>query len=142
MTPTLAGRIQSRLFLLATLGAAWTAIIIPVLAAWIDAESVGDVYVTGFLALAVVAVVGIVWDVIYIQLQEYRWEKDWPALFGLLNGINEFITTAIGLAILGQTVNRAVVVHFATLWILIWFVANGPFRVFWFRTRFRGGKLA
>ena len=48
-------------------------------------------YSLGYAALVVVAVVGIVWELIYHGIQQFRWEKDWPTLFGLLTGINEGI---------------------------------------------------
>ena len=41
-------------------------------------------YRTTFLVLAAVAVVGIVWEFIYHFLMQFRWEKDWPSMFGLL----------------------------------------------------------
>ena len=29
------------------------------------------------------------WEFVYHLLQQFRWEKDWPTLFGLLVGIPE-----------------------------------------------------
>ena len=32
-----------------------------------------------------------VWEFVYQLLMQFRWEKDWPTLFGYLTGINEGI---------------------------------------------------
>ena len=42
-----------------------------------------------FLILAAVAVLGIGWECVYHFLMQWRWEKDWPTLFGLLTAIPE-----------------------------------------------------
>lgn len=147
MTPTLFGRIQTRLFLLATVGVVWMLIISPIVRPITpDGTSLGDVFSLGYAALVVVAVVGIVWEFIYHGLQQFRWEKDWPTLFGLLNGINEGIVVYFVLRAglpwdVGDVPGVAFVIMFATTWILVWLVANGPMRVVSLRWRFRGGRL-
>ena len=140
MTPTLVGRIQTRLFLVLVVGVPWTLLIVPLLAGLVEA-TVDEVYEVAFTALVLVAGIGVVWDLIYHQIQQYRWEKDWPTLFGLLTGINEFIVVAVGLALFGYAVDVAVSLHFLTLWLLIWAVANGPMRVAFPRWRYRGGRV-
>lgn len=147
MTPTLLGRIQTRIFLVATVGVVWMLIISPiVLPLTPDGTSLSDVYRLGYAALVVVAVVGIVWELVYHGLQQFRWEKDWPTLFGLLNGINEGIVVYFVLEAglpwdVGDVPGTAYVIMFATTWVLIWLVANGPMRVVNLRWRFRGGRL-
>ena len=146
MTPTLLGRIQTRLFLLATVGVVWTLIIGPFLKLFMDESTLGDVYRLAFGALVLVAVVGIGWELLYHGLQQFRWEKDWPTLFGLLTGINEGIVVALLLGAglpwdVGEVPMTAFTIHFATTWILVWLVANGPMRVVSLRWRFRGGRL-
>ena len=42
-----------------------------------------------YLILATVLVLGIIWELIYHVIQQFRWEKDWPTLFGLITAINE-----------------------------------------------------
>lgn len=142
MTPTLFGRIQTRIFSVAIIGSLWTLIITPVLPGITD---LGDAYAVTFRALAVVLVVGIGWEFIYHGLQQFRWEKDWPTLFGLLNGINEGIATwFVLLAILPPDLGitgAQYVMHFGTTWIAIFLFLNGPMRVFAIRWRFRGGRL-
>lgn len=141
MTPTLNGRIQTRLFLLATVGVVWTFIVTPFLP---GVEDVGAAYQVTFLALAIVAIVGIGWEFIYHGLQQFRWEKDWPTLFGLLTGINEGLVTWLVLIALvdpGSVTAAQFAIHFSTTWLLVWLVANGPMRVFSLRWRFNGGRL-
>jgi hypothetical protein len=41
-------------------------------------------FCVAFLVLLAVAVLGVVWELIYHFLMQFRWEKDWPTLFGLL----------------------------------------------------------
>jgi hypothetical protein len=147
MTPTLFGRIQTRLFLLATVGALWMLIISPIVRPLTpDGTSLSDVFSLGYAALVVVAVVGIVWEFLYHGLQQFRWEKDWPTLFGLVTGINEGIVVYFVLEAglpwdVGDVPGVAFVIMFATTWILIWLVANGPMRIVNLRWRFRGGRL-
>lgn len=147
MTPTLFGRIQTRLFLLATVGVVWMLIISPIVRPITpDGTSLRDVLSLGYAALVVVAVVGLVWELLYHGLQQFRWEKDWPTLFGLLTGINEGIVVYFVLQAglpwdVGDVPGVAFVIMFATTWILVWLVANGPMRVLNLRWRFRGGRL-
>lgn len=147
MTPTLSGRIQTRLVLLATVGVVWTLLIGPFIAAFLDSMTVGDVYRLAYGALLLAAVVGVLWELVYHGLQQFRWEKDWPTLFGLLTGIIEAIVVLVLLNAglpwdVGDVPMAAFVIHFATTWLFVWLVANGPMRVVSLRWRFRGGRLA
>ena len=148
MTPTLIGRIQTRIALLATVGVVWTLLIGPLLVGIMsdDDATLGDVYRLAFAALFVVGVVGIAWEFLYHGLQQYRWEKDWPTLFGLLQGVPEAVTTLLILSAglpwdVGDVPVGAYVIHFATTWIVVWLVANGPMRVIVPRWRYDGGRL-
>src|ERR1700761_9524693 len=86
MIPTLNGRIQTRIFALLVFGGIWTLILTPVLP--IDAP-IGTAYKATYIILLTVTVLGVVWEFLYHFLQQFRWEKDWPTLFGLLTAINE-----------------------------------------------------
>lgn len=146
VTSTLFGRIQTRLFLVVTVGVVWTLLIGPMLTVFVDDASVGDIYRLAFGALVLVAVVGIAWELVYHGLQQFRWEKDWPTLFGLLTAVNEGIVVALLLSAgipwdVGGVPWLAFTIHFATTWIVIWLVANGPMRIVSLRWRFRGGRL-
>ena len=146
MTPTLNGRIQTRIFLLNVIGVPWAFILGPVLPGRPEGASLWDVYEVTLTSLGIVLVVGIAWELLYHVLQQFRWEKDWPTLFGLLTGIPEGIVTFI---LLDNGIPRdygdisipLFVTYFATTWILVWLAANGPMRVPFLRWRFRGGRL-
>ncbi|MGH8910377.1 MAG: hypothetical protein ACRD0K_28750 [Egibacteraceae bacterium] len=143
MTPTLAGRIQTRIFLLAVVGSLWTLLIGPLLPG-VSGEPLATVYRTAFNVLAAVLVLGIGWEFIYHGLQQFRWEKDWPAFFGFLTMINEGLLLwllLVRLDLLHRPLPTSTfVVHFVTTWIVTWLCANGPMRLF-VRWRYFGGRL-
>ncbi|MFD5245159.1 hypothetical protein ACFWIW_11475 [Amycolatopsis sp. NPDC058340] len=144
MVPTLCGRIQTRLFLLALVGGVLTALLVPVLP--VDAPR-PEVYQSAFVVLAAVAVLGIGWELLYHLLMQWRWEKDWPTMFGLLTLVPEgllvgFLAVSGVLPWLpGPVPLNAFVLHFVVVWLGVWLVANGPMRVPFIRWRFRGGRL-
>ena len=147
MTPTLAGRLQTRWILLANVGVIWTLLVAPWLPGVEEASYVVRLRV-GLLALGVTAALGVVWELLYHLLQQLRWEKDWPILFGLLTGLHEglavrwVMVSAADLDIVAQV---PVATHwwlFGTTWVVIWLVAIGPLRVVTLRWRYRGGEWA
>jgi len=91
MLPTLNGRIQSRIFFLATIGSFWTFVMSSILPASIAGADVPWKYrlQDGFVALMWVAILGVVWECIYHFLMQWRWEKDWPTFFGFATFLNE-----------------------------------------------------
>lgn len=141
MTPTLMGRMQTRLFLLATVGVAWTLLVGPVLPR--SGGELSDIYRATFLALLLVGLVGIAWECLYQFVQQYRWEKDWPILFGLLQGIPEGLIAYVLVDALidGGVPGWTFTIHFFTTWVLVWLVANGPMRVVSLRWRYGGGRV-
>jgi hypothetical protein len=144
MVPTLIGRIQTRLVLLAVIGGLVTLVIVPVLP---GSAPIGDKYRDGFLVLITVAVLGVFWELIYHFLMQWRWEKDWPTLFGLVTLIPEGLLVWILLSaravpgIAGTVGGAAFLIQFLAVWLAVWFVANGPMRVPFIRWRFLGGRL-
>ncbi|WP_238008434.1 hypothetical protein KZZ52_23085 [Dactylosporangium sp. AC04546] len=144
MVPILSGRLQTRIFLLAVVGSAVTALIVPLLP---GGGPLSERYRTAFLVLAAVAVLGIGWELLYHFLMQFRWEKDWPSLFGLLTGVPEAVVLWLLLragAVPGVAAVpplTAFVIQFAAVWLAVWLVANGPMRVPFLRWRFRGGRL-
>lgn len=144
MVPTLTGRIQTRIFLLAVVGGLITLIIVPVLP---GSAPLGDKYQDGFLVLLSVAVVGVLWELLYHLLMQWRWEKDWPTLFGLVEGVPEGVLIWILLSagaipgIAGSVGGAAFLIQFILVWLGVWLVANGPMRVPFIRWRFRGGRI-
>jgi len=127
MVPTLFGRIQTRLWLLAGIGGLITVLLTPV--------------------LPMRAALSDVWELVYHLLMQWRWEKDWPTLLGLVTGIPEgllvgYLATQGLLPFLpGPASPAAFAVHFVVVWLAVWLVANGPMRVPFIRWRFNGGRL-
>jgi hypothetical protein len=140
MLPTLNGRIQTRIFMLATLGALITLVLTPVLPGDPD-------YRTTFIILATVLVLGIGWELIYHVIQQFRWEKDWPTLFGFITCVNEGALVWLLLeleavpGIDGEVPFGAFLIDFLVIWMAIWVAVNGPMRVPFIRWRFFGGRL-
>lgn len=128
MVPVLFGRLQTRLFLLLVVGSAVTALVTVVLHLR---------HRDTFLTLAAVAVLGVGWELLYHLLMQFRWEKDWPSLFGLLTAVPEGILVYLLL----RPPLAAFLLHFGAVWLAVWFVANGPMRVPFLRWRFMGGRL-
>lgn len=143
MTPTLLGRLQTRLFLIVVVGGLWTLGLTPLLPA---AGPLPDRYqATGAVLLAVV-LLGLLWEFIYHAVQQFRWEKDWPIMLSLLTGISEgtvvWLLIRRGLVPLAGTIPRdAFVLHFATTWLVTWLFLVGPMRVLFLRWRYTGGRL-
>jgi len=143
MVPTLAGRIQTRLFTLAVIGSLLTLLVTPLLGL---PGSLIDVYRTTFTVLAAVAVLGVGWEFIYHGLQQFRWEKDWPMLFGLLTGINEgvlvfFLARAEVVPFLSPVAPIPFLIDFTVVWLGVWLFVNGPMRVPFLHWRFLGGRV-
>jgi hypothetical protein len=143
MVPTLWGRIQTRLALLATVGLVVTAVVTPLLPA---KGPLGGRYATTYLLLATVAVLGVAWEFVYHLLMQFRWEKDWPTLFGLLTLAPEgalvwFLAERGFVPGLTAPSFAAFSIHIVVTWLSVWLFANGPMRVPFPRWRFHGGRL-
>src|SRR5215468_4797188 len=132
MVPTLPGRIQTRIFLLATVGVIVTAWLTPLLPL---PGPLSASYKTTYIILATVAVVGIGWELMYHLLMQWRWEKDWPSLFGLVTLVPEGLLVWLLLqagaipGIVGTVSAPAFCIDFLAVWLAVWLVANGPMRV-------------
>jgi hypothetical protein len=146
VVPTLMGRIQTRIFLLATVGVVVTALLVPILPG-LDGP-LSESYRTAYIVLAAVAVLGVGWEFIYHFLMQFRWEKDWPTLFGLITLVPEGLLLFLLLRadVLAFAIDQAPPASafwtlFIVVWIAVWLVANGPMRVPFIRWRFRGGRV-
>lgn len=144
MLPTLNGRIQTRILVSLVVGGLWTLLITPLLPV---PGGLADAYATTFTVLLAVTVLGVGWELLYHLLQQFRWEKDWPTLFGLVTAVNEGLLVWLLLAygavpgIDGPVPLAAFLIQFVTTWLVIWLVVNGPMRVPFVHWRFRGGRL-
>lgn len=143
MVPTLGGRIQTRMAVLTVVGSLWFLMITPLLP---QEAPLGTKYEGSFLVLGLVMALGVAWELVYHGLQQFRWEKDWPALFGLITGVPEGLVAWL---VLRQAIPRALpepnrlsyVIGFSTLWMIAWLFVNGPMRVPLVHWRFRGGRI-
>ena len=105
-----------------------------------------DKYRAMYEVLLIVVVLGVVWEFVYHGLQQFRWEKDWPTLFGLLLGVPEgsWRSPWPGAACWPgwrTSASTAFLVGFGTTWLVTWLLVNGPMRIFSVHWRFRGGRL-
>lgn len=140
MTPTLFGRWQTRIFLLATIGLITT---------WKFASGLlgtepGTSY---YWVLFYVALFGLIWDVLYNFLQKFMWDHDWPGAFQLLAGIAEGVLLGL-LArsnvlpfIDGSHFNLGTfVLHYGAVWVSTYLASWVMMRLLFPRWRFRGGE--
>jgi hypothetical protein len=142
MTPTLFGRWQTRLLLLATVG---VLVSLPFVMRVIDSDA-KSVY---FCVLGYVAVFGLGWDVLYNYLQKFRWDRDWPAAYQLLAGIWEFIFIYCGIKLFGflpiplskdKLLPTDFLLHYSLVWLAVFITSQSLMRIIFLRWRFRGGE--
>jgi hypothetical protein len=99
-----------------------------------------------FWILGYIAVFGLIWDVVYNYLQQFRWDRDWPAAFQLLAGIWEaiFVATAIktfGLPGVPRNLPLPTfALHYSLVWIGIFTASQALMRILFPRWRFKGGQ--
>lgn len=143
MLPTLNGRIQTRIFMLVVFGGVITLVLTPVLPGDPD-------YRTTYLILAAVLVLGVLWELVYHAIQQLRWEKDWPTLFGLITALNEgaLVWLLLDLELVpgidypyDGVPFWAFFIDFSVIWLVVWVWTNGPMRVPFIRWRFFGGRI-
>lgn len=136
MTPTLVGRWQTRLLLLATLGVLVSAPFCPITGS-----------LAPFAVLAWVAILGFAWDILYSFLQAFRWERDWPPAFIVLTAIIEgavvyLLATGFGLPGVPKDLSlQLFVAQYGLVWLVTFFFAQGPMRVIFPWWRFHGGRV-
>lgn len=139
MTPTLLGRWQTRFFLLGTLGLVITAIL------WFKYANLGQpaplFQVLGYLALF-----GLGWDVLYDYFQQFRWDRDWPAIFQLAAGVWEglfifALIRVVGLPGIGREISLSVFLwHYGLVWAAAFLSSQSLMRILFPHWRFRGGQ--
>jgi hypothetical protein len=143
MLPTLNGRLQTRIFMLVVFGGLITLVLTPVLPGDPD-------YRTTYLILAAVLVLGVLWELVYHAIQQLRWEKDWPTMFGLITALNEgaLVWLLLDLELVpgidypyDGVPFWAFFIDFSVIWLVIWIWTNGPMRVPFIRWRFFGGRI-
>lgn len=137
MTPTLAGRWQTRTLLLATIGLAITLLFV------LAFNSAAFLWV-----LLYVWLFGVLWDVLYIALQQLRWDRDWPSAFVVINGLTEgaliyLLIATVGLPGLpaGSVPLGIFIAHYGIVWLAVFLVSEGPLRALFPFWRFHGGRV-
>jgi hypothetical protein len=137
MTPNLAGRWQTRAALLATLGVIVTSIFWAV-------DRAGPFFVVLFY----VFLFGLAWDVIYILLQKFRWDRDWPTCFQIGAAVVEGILIYALISTLGLPGIKAgsvplglFIAQYGLVWLATFLWVQGPMRLVSLRWRFHGGRF-
>lgn len=143
MTPTLFGRWQTRILLLATIGVLIT---LPFALKIIGPPDLKDGAIYFFI-LGYVAGFGLIWDILYQQLQKFRWDADWPGALQLIAGIWEAIFIAAIVKIFGlpgiapNDLNLLwFAVHYSVVWLAVYTASQTIMRILFIRWRFRGGQ--
>ncbi|MEV6253236.1 hypothetical protein ACIHAX_15005 [Nocardia sp. NPDC051929] len=146
MLPTLNGRIQTRLLALSVIGFVVALLITPFLPT--GSSSIGQAYRVTLSVLLATVLVGVLWELLYHLLQQFRWEKDWPTLFGLVTILNEgaliWVLVRYTTVVLPEHLRpplAAFLIQFVVTWIAFWLIVNGPMRVVFHRWRFQGGRF-
>jgi hypothetical protein len=140
MTPTLAGRWQTRYFLFGVVGVPVTAVFALLYRS-----------LTPFVLLLYVWLLGLGWDIFYDAWQRRRWDRDWPPLFAWVGGLGEGVTIWLLISLLrwGGEVLPGVAVgltfgrfgaHYLTVFSLTWVASQSLLPVLFPRWRFRGGQ--
>ncbi|MGQ4600721.1 hypothetical protein [Nocardia sp. R6R-6] len=146
MLPTLNGRIQTRVLALSVIGFFVALVITPFLPT--GSLSIGQAYRVTLSVLLATVLVGVLWEFLYHFLQQFRWEKDWPTLFGFVTILNEaaliWVLVRYTTVVLPEHLRpspAAFLLQFVATWILFWLIVNGPMRVVFHRWRFHGGRF-
>jgi len=135
MTPTLPGRWQIRIFLLATVGLAISLIVILIVRNAVP-----------LFALLYVLLFGLVWDVIYQFITSFRWDRDWPTCYQVAAGAIE--GTLVWALILTKKLPGipepppfiVFLIQYGAIWLSIFVLTQGPLRVIWLKWRYQGGQ--
>jgi hypothetical protein len=144
--PTLLGRISTRIFVLAIVGSIVQLIFTPILPGT-DGAPLGTLYKATFGILIATIVLGIGWEFIYHGLMQFRWEKDWPTLFGFVTVINEgalvwgFVKWDLIPGVPKELPFSTFVTDFLLVWMISFLWVNGPMRVPFVRWLHTGGRL-
>ena len=147
MTPTLPGRWQTRVVLLWTIG-----LIVTIFYMWVFGTlRLGPSNPRFWLLpalLGYVTLIGLLWDVLYNYLTQFRWDRDWPLAFHFVAGIIEGVLILIlfrfnllpGVRYEDGDWWRFLL-HYGTIWFITYWWVFGPQRVVQPRWRFNGGEV-
>lgn len=138
------GRWQTRIAMLATIGLLVT-LIFALLFRGPFSPIVEPVF---FFVLGYVALFGLAWDLLWMALQSFRWDRDWPPAFQVLTGLIEGVVLYLLIAFVGLPgIPRGsidvltFVLHYGLIWWLVFLWVQGPMRAFFPFWRFHGGQI-
>lgn len=141
---SLRGRLETRLFLVLTVGLLWTLALTPILRP--DALGAADALRSNLVLLGLMGVLGLGWEAAYHLIQQLRWDRDWPSLFAAAAVVPEgALLWVVAGAWPWLPVERGAVETFAllvgTTWAAMWLFVQGPMRVVFLRWRLQGGRI-
>lgn len=146
MIPTLAGRLQTRIFLFLFIGLPITLGFGYVQAGWQWDWPTIQIFVW---FLCTITGLGLLLDPVYIFAQTTRWDRDWPFAYQFFFSWAEFATVFF-VARAGlipflpeaafQSLGTALS-HFTLVFIPSFLALLGPLQVLFIRWRFKGGQL-
>lgn len=123
MTPSLSGRLQTRLILTIMVG-------FPV-----------GLYFVNLLPILLMFLFGIVWDIFYSFIQSKRWDRDWPPLLIAIGGLMEglFLYTFL------TQILKVSTIHFfkmyGTIFIIMFIMQTGVLNIFLPYRRHKAGRV-
>ena len=147
MTPSLSGRIQTRLLLFLVLG-----LPITLFWSWYLAVRPATLAATPFLVILSILIVGLLLDPIYIQSQRYRWDRDWPFAYQLASMIFEFLIVLLLIAsnilpflpsslLAPPNALTNIVLHFTSVLVPSFLSLLGFVQIFFLRWKYDAGEL-
>ena len=142
MTPTLAGRRQTRIVLLLVIG-------LPV--GYYLGLALGKVQLA-FALLGLSLLIGLLVDPLYAYFQQRRWDGDWPTLLMLMAGGLEGSILWLSLQVIATwqiqpfstffaIPARTFLLMYSTIWLSMFVVNLGFLNIFFPYRRFKGGKF-
>ena len=137
MIPTLVGRWQTRFFLLTVIGIPVTLVYAWVLSVITARE---PAVIEPLSALAAVLVIGLILDMFYMQVQRFRWDRDWPPIFGAIAGLMEGLIVFLLFSFFQASPANVFWPHYMTVFLTTFAVSLGGMQILFPYWRFRGGR--
>lgn len=159
MIPTLLGRWHTRLLLYVFIGLPVTFLFAMYQSAWQWPPPVTQsVFYYPFLFITLILLLGLILDVVYIQIQRFHWDQDWPFayqfFFSILEfyavyylmyyGVFDYLWSFVSTSLLfsdGLIPLSDATWHFTFVFIPSFLAVLGGVQVFLVRWRFKGGEL-
>jgi hypothetical protein len=144
MSMSLRGRLETRVFLILTVGLLWTLALTAVYRP--GGEDAPSAYRSNLTVLALMGAFGLGWELVYHALQQLRWDRDWPSVFAALAVVNEgallwVLTDAGPWPRVDHGSAGAFALLVGTTWFAMWLFVQGPMRVVFLRWRLQGGRI-